>query len=674
MNGIRALFLFKYTDVGCNFIYKKYFFNVEMCAKSVQGKEYVNICRVANIENLIKNRIIKNENTNILTCENLIELNKIISCYSLKIKKKTVYPFLLIKKKNFYLIILLYIDDINSTHTVDVIKNNICKLLYYNFMNDFLNYVESNAIKYNYIFNRNNNEQLYVKKKLQDFTNKLDFYLLSVIPYGRVMGEHTNYFFRNYMEKNMYNQNGDILETNFFMFYNFLFFKSKELNTSNKSLKNINKNRFNNNDGGISGHSIWNQYIDVDESDTNDENSDEDRSKKCDNMGKTNKNGNARESNKSYKTNQLNKDNNTVNVELIKKNENEIFLEQKKYNNILYINSKPNFTVNENYSFVDGIKKHDFFKLLFKFLTLVKQNKYLTTSIPEKNYYYPLYLIFFYNYSILFETNKKIPIIKTYDQNEHIKISKENIQTYVPIYLHQKNEDIGPYLLIKEELTCFISSVERNNAEIKGEIILKCGNQEYLDVDMTVELDKECCDIYATHFANIKKRNNNLNIKFSCTHEISKIVTYYYKNMICPFVGTYNFKKINEKQSEICVTLKRNYKIPNIKIGKKSNDYFFLKLPFPTEVVNSNLKCDIGKIEFDNKKEIKWLLNDFTKEQAILSGLIEFSNMEQFPGQLAGYINIFCKSNYSKTKITHINKKVVPNYYFQSKQIKIISS
>ncbi|SBT71754.1 conserved Plasmodium protein, unknown function [Plasmodium malariae] len=582
MHGIRALFLFKSTDFNYDLVYQKHFINVEICAKNVQDSNYVNVLNMKNVETIIKNQIINKRNEDVGAHETFLELNRTISCYNIRVKNKIVHPFLLVKREKFILVTLLIIDDLNCTEDITIIENNTTKLLYYNFMNDFLNFVETNIGRYNHsiITTTTSYNTVYNKIELQKFTNCLDSYIICVIPYGRLNKENCS--FLNYIKKDMY-KCGDILESNFFIFYNFLFLINKD-----NTIMGKNKSA-----------DFGSNFVGLNEED-----------EEHVELGSCNEPG----------------ENNEYN-ECCSGEHPVSYTTRKKHNDILYVNSKPPFVVYKNDTFMNSKVKCNFFNLLLRFFILIKHIKKLNTLQFSKNYYYPFYLLFFYNYSIFFEKNKKIPIINKYDQNENIKISKQNIQTYVPVYLHEKNKDNRLHLLIKEELTCFITDYQNQCAEIKGDIILKCDDDKYVDLDMTIELDSECCDVYVADFVNMRKRHKTVNIQLSSKYASSRILTYFYKNMTCPFIGFYKFKKINEKQVEINVTLKWSDEIPCIKIEKKSNEYLFLRLPFLSEIVHHNLKWNLGKVKFESKKEVKWMLDDLTREShANLSGTIEFND------------------------------------------------
>ncbi|CRH00543.1 conserved Plasmodium protein, unknown function [Plasmodium relictum] len=564
MSGIRAIFLFKSKDNNYDLIYQKHFFNIEICVKSIQELNYINIFKIKNIGELIKEQIINKRNENEYSHKKYIELNKTVSCYSIRVKNKMLYPFLFMKKKSFILVTLLHIDDLNNNNNISIIKNNTEKLFYYNFMREFLNYIETNFLR-NKSFSNVNDSGLYNNLMLRKFTKILDIYISYTIPYGRFTGN--NSFFLNYLRKDIY-KSEDILQSNFFIFYNFLF-----LMNNDTTILNENK------------------------SDT-------------------------------LKSKSINERNEYNESRTLMKNENSNFIE-KKYNNILYVNNKPSFVLYKNDLISNDLLKYNFRNLLFTFFTLLNQNKILNLQISKN--YYSLFLLFFYNYSIIFEKNKKIPIINKFDQNENIKISKENIQTYIPFYLHEKNKHDIPIIIIKEELNCFITNFENENAEIKGEIILKSDEEKYLDIDMMIQLDNNCYDIYVTDLATVEKIDHNLKIKFSSKYPSHRVLTYYYRNLLCPIIGCYKVRSVNEKQVEVNVILQWNDKIPYIKTQKKSNEYFFLRLPFPYEIINHNLKCDLGKIKCEKKKEIKWILNDFTSEFPVkLSGTVEFNRNGNF--------------------------------------------
>lgn len=76
-----------------------------------------------------------------------------------------------------------------------------------------------------------------------------------------------------------------------------------------------------------------------------------------------------------------------------------------------------------------------FFKLLQNFFNIVNKKNDLNDQ-NTTNYFYSLYLLFFYNYSINFEKNKKI-LINKLEKYEHSKNNKENIQIYTPIYTYE---------------------------------------------------------------------------------------------------------------------------------------------------------------------------------------------------------------------------------------------
>ncbi|SBT73624.1 conserved Plasmodium protein, unknown function [Plasmodium ovale] len=547
MNGIRGLFLFKLVDDDYTLVYKKHFTNVEVCAKFVQEAHYVNVFKEKNIEDIIKSQIINKRNENVCNYKEFIELNKTLSCYTLKVKNKIVYPFFFVRRNSFILLTLLLMDDLGSNNDMTIIRGNTNKLLYYNFMHNMLSYIESDANRHlNFVTKKN--VTLRSKRMVQKFTNVLDSYIMSVIPYGRFLKESTPFF--NYMQRDMY-KSGDILDTNFFMFYNFLSLRGRDSAVMGKTggdlVAQCDMEKAGNGDECGSGDSI-------------DERSDERSGDDCSGDGHMTRNF-VRE-------------------------------EKKNRNDVLYVNSRPHFVLYKKDHILNDKRKHHFFKLLLQFYYLVKCNQSVKVYNSE-NFVYSLYLLFFYNYSLYFEKKKKIPIISKYDSNESIKISQENIQTYLPIYPHERNGDTPQSIFIKEELTCLITTDPNENAEIKGEIIMNCSEEKYVDVDMEIELDRNCCDIYVADFANIEKKDKTLKIRYSCKCPSSRVLTYYYRHVACPLFGFYKFRRVNEKQVEINVTLQRNDKMPSIKIEKKTNEYFFLRLPFPGEIASHSLRCNM---------------------------------------------------------------------------------
>ncbi|VEV57248.1 conserved Plasmodium protein, unknown function [Plasmodium vinckei vinckei] len=641
-NGIRALYLFNSSATGSNLIYTKIFLNIEVCARSLQNVDYVNILKLKNVEYLIKSQIVDKENDEIWEYDNFLDLNKTISCHKIHIKNKILYPFLLKKKGKFIVVILLLIDHTNNkTTNICVIKNNSIKLFYYNFINDLLNYIKNITIKYDQHFYKNNN---YIIHKLK---NKLDYYIANIIPYGRVV--NLNNFF-NYMKTDMY-KSEDILDNNMSIFYDYLYL------TNNKNLI-INENKLND---------IKNYFI---RKDTN--NIYGKKNIKIDNPRSTNFVPNLRDITQYVytSTNLQDKTSKEEIVDIDKPNSEQSHnLLSKISNNVLYINTKPPFVNYKNVMLIDEETKYNFFKLLQNFFNIINKKNNLTDK-NRPNHFYSLYLFFFYNYSIYFEKNKKI-LINKLEAHEHSKNNKENIQIYTPIYLYEKNAHTTPFITIKEEITCFITTSQNNDTKIKGEIILKHEEEKFLDINMVVELNSEDCDIYAANFAILEKRGKSLKIQYPCKHPTSNIITYYYKNL----PSSYKTKLLNEKNLEINITLQRNNHWAYSQMKQKGDEYLFFRLPFPFDIIDHTLKCNFGKIHFDNKKEIKWIFPNFARESpAVLNGTIQASYTEKMLKQLAGEIHIFFKSNYSKTKIVHANTQFSADYILQSKNLIMLSS
>ncbi|VTZ69112.1 conserved Plasmodium protein, unknown function [Plasmodium chabaudi chabaudi] len=644
-NGIRALYLFNSSTTGPNLIYTKTFLNIEVCARSLQNVDYINILKLKNIEHLIKSQIIDKENENIWTYDNFLELNKTISCYKIHIKNKILYPFLLGKKRKFIVVILLLIDNTNNKTNIGVIKNNSIKLFYYNFINDLLNYVKNITIKYDHHFCTNDS---YIIHKLK---SKLDYYIANTIPYGRVI--NLNNFF-NYMKTDMY-KSEDILDNNISIFYDYLYL------TNNKNLI-INENKLND---------IKNYFIRKDSN-----NIDAKKNIKIDNPSPTSFVPKLRDITQYVytSTNLQDKNNKEEIVNINKQNgEQSHNLLSNISNNVLYINTKPPFVNYKNVVLIDDETKYNFFKLLQNFFNTINKKNDLSDN-NRINYFYSLYLFFFYNYSIYFEKNKKI-LINKLETHEHSKNNKENIQIYTPIYLYERNARTTPFITIKEEITCFITSSQNNDTKIKGDIILKHEEDKCLNINMVVELNSEDCDIYAGNFAILEKRGKSLKIKYPCKHPNNNIITYYYKNLPSPFCGSYKTKMLNEKSLEINITLQRNNHLAYSQMKQKGDEYLFFRLPFPFDIIDHTLKCNFGKIQFDNKKEIKWIFPNFARESpAVLNGTIQASYTEKMLKQLAGEIHIFFKSNYSKTKIVHANTQFSADYILQSKNLIMLSS
>ncbi|CAD2108330.1 conserved Plasmodium protein, unknown function [Plasmodium vinckei] len=646
-NGIRALYLFNSSATGSNLIYTKIFLNIEVCARSLQNVDYVNILKLKNVEYLIKSQVIDKENEDIWEYDNFLELNKTISCYKIHIKNKILYPFLLGKKGKFTVVILLLIDNTYNKTNICVIKNNSIKLFYYNFINDLLNYVKNVTIKYDHHFYKNNNDN-YIIHKLK---NKLDYYIANTIPYGRVI--NLNNFF-NYMKTDMY-KSEDILDNNMSIFYDYLYL------TNNKNLI-INENKLND---------IKNYFIRKDNN-----NIDGKKNIKIDNSRSTNFVPKLRDITQYVYTSTNLQDKNSKEeiADIDKRNgEQSHNLLSKISNNVLYINTKPPFVNYNNVAFIDDETKYNFFKLLQNFFNIINKKNDLSDK-NRTNYFYSLYLFFFYNYSIYFEKNKKI-LINKLEAHEYSKNNKENIQIYTPIYLYEKNVHTTPFITIKEEITCFITSSQNNDTKIKGEIILKHEEDKCLDINMVVELNSEDCDIYAGNFAILEKGGKSLKIQYPCKHPSNNIITYYYKNLPSPFFGLYKTKMLNEKSLEINITLQRNNHLAYSQMKQKGDEYLFFRLPFPFDIIDHTLKCNFGKIQFDNKKEIKWIFPNFARESpAVLNGTIQASYTEKMLKQLAGEIHIFFKSNYSKTKIVHVNTQFSADYILQSKNLIMLSS
>ncbi|ETB56841.1 hypothetical protein YYC_05210 [Plasmodium yoelii 17X] len=642
-NGVRALYVYNSSPNSSNLIYTKTFVNIEVYARSLQNADYINVLKIKNIEYLIKSQIIDKENEEKWVYDNFLELNKTISCYKIHIKNKILYPFLLGKKGNFIVIILLFIDN-NDDNNICIIKNNSIKLFYYNFINDLLNYIKNIMIKYDQYFCKNNN--IYIIHKLK---NKLDYYIANTIPYGRVVNK--NYFF-NYMKRDMY-KSENILDSNVSIFYDYLYL------TNNKNLI-INENKLND---------IKNYFIRKDSNNI-------DEKIKLDNSDSTNFIPKFGEITQYVYTpqNLQNKNNKEKPFDIDNKNhEHSYHILNKMSNNILYTNSKPPFVNYKNIVLIDDETKYIFFKLLQNFFNIINKKNYLNDK-NTTNYFYSLYLLYFYNYSIYFEKNKKI-LINKLEKYEYSKNNKENIQTYTPIYTYEKNTHTISCITIKEELTCFITSSQNNDTKIKGEIILKHQGEKYLDINMVIELDNEDCDIYTDSFSIFEKKGKNLKIQYPCKHPKNKIITYYYKNLPSPFFGSYKTKMLNEKNIEINITLQRNNNFPYIQLKQKTDEYLFFRLPFPFDIINHTLKCNFGKIQFDNKKEIKWTFPNFARESpAILNGTIQINCIEKTLKQLAGEVHIFFKSNYSKTKIVHSNIQFSADYILQSKNLIMLSS
>ncbi|GAW81432.1 conserved Plasmodium protein, unknown function [Plasmodium gonderi] len=681
MNGIRALFLFNSTCGGHNMIYEKRFLNVEMCAKSSQELHYVNMYTLQNVEELLKKQII-NISQDAGSHEKFIELNKTISCYSLEVKNKIVYPFLLIKKGNFSLITLLLMENYNMENPMDVIRNNTNKLLYYNFMNDFLNYIKNNMKKWTTLLMTSNRKIKYDKLVFQKISTILDAYVTSIIPYGKVYGRNNS--FLNYLKGDMY-KTDDIIGSQFFHFYNFLLLIKKEISASasdpvfcvdKKSDVFIDDFRQACSELSECNHD---ELSDVDsESDQlsqgakqSDENRDEQNDKHIDKHAEKHNdmhltNG---QTNHAHRNSNLDETNNSVEIS------QGALRKQIKRNDILYINKKPPFIYQKNGILMNKSIKETFFKLLIKFYATSKSNRIRDTVQFSQNGYYHLYLFFFYNYTTFFEKNKKIDIVNKFDEKENIKISKGNIQTYVPVYVHERNKRKPPQMLISEELTSFITSFENESAEIKGEIILRCDDERYLDVDMMIGLDNHICDIYAADFVQVEKRGKNLKIQLCTKYRSNKILTYYYKSVTCPLIGSYKLKKVNEKFAQIDITLQWNSKTNKIIFDKKITEYFFVRLPIRSEILEHNLKCNLGKLKIENGQELRWILPDFPREFLLsMSGMIELGDTEVATKQLVAEIHVFSKSLYSKTHVLHLSENIIPDHFLLSGKLTLVLS
>ncbi|KJP85582.1 hypothetical protein AK88_04803 [Plasmodium fragile] len=667
MSGIRALCLFASVAEGGEhaLIYEKRFPNVEVCARSVQQTHnYVNFSKLRKVEELLKEQIIKRSLQEVETHSEFVQLNRTICCYSVRVKNKIVCPFLLMRSNSFILIILLLMENVN-TESPQVVEaeNNTNKLLYYNFMKDFLTYVEGKMV--------NRASSLLSPSYRQGSHNKVvvllqkirtigDAYITCTIPFGRLLGGRSSSFI-NYLQGDMYKR-GEVLQSTFFPFYNFLILVNKDsVHQGRKDKPSVcNSSAFQGgSESGLSEGRL--QFTSPSQQSDSDKDS-------------------------TFSSDDLEDENSSMGT--LEKFPCAV-AKGKEKNDVLYINAKPPFVpptegahasaVHTRGIHANGRIRETFLKLLKKFYTLARRDNQGLPLLPP-NAQYHLYLFFLYNYSARLGTHQKISVEKHSTEKESVRISRGNIQTYVPIYVHERSNRSPTHLLIREELTGFVTSLENQTAEVKGEILLQCDDERYLDVDLTLELDDHVVDVYAADFVNMEnrystERGKTLHMRVATKDTNNTVLTYYCSGVPSPLIGCYTLKKVSSKCAQVDVTLQWNRNAPSIRFDKKITEPFFVRLPFDGEIVGHNLKCNLGKIKIEGKQEIKWTLLDLPREsRACLYGTVQLSHLDMGAKQLAAEIHLLSKCAYSKTAVTHVSEEIHREQFFHARGLKLLRS
>ncbi|SPJ08970.1 conserved Plasmodium protein, unknown function [Plasmodium sp. DRC-Itaito] len=88
-------------------------------------------------------------------------------------------------------------------NNVNAINYSVNKLLYYNFMENFLNFIKMSFVRYDTNFLQILYDELFNKLLLQIFTKLFDSYITFIIPYGRYKSDNgKNVFIEEYIEYN----------------------------------------------------------------------------------------------------------------------------------------------------------------------------------------------------------------------------------------------------------------------------------------------------------------------------------------------------------------------------------------------------------------------------------------------------------------------------------------
>ncbi|EUD68247.1 hypothetical protein C922_01266 [Plasmodium inui San Antonio 1] len=638
MSGIRALYLFASAGDGGghSLIYERRFPNVEVCARSVQTHSYVNLPKLRKVEQLLKEQIIKRSFQEVHTHSEFVQLNRTICCYSVRVKNKVVYPFLLMRSSSFIVIVLLLMEDPNNGSPKVEAANNAEKLLYYNFMQDFLTYVEGKMAKRASFllspYGQGNHNKVVLLQKIRTIG---DAYITSTIPFGRFLGRRSSPFI-DYLKGDMYKR-GDILQSTFFPFYNFLMLENRDTVHLGKGPTTVCSSSLV--EGGTECRLSEGRRQFTSPSDQSE----------------------------SYKDSMFSSsdlEDADSSVETVEKLPC-ASVKRKEPNDILYLNGKPPFVPPTEGTCTDRNVKETFFKLLIKFYSLAGRDNLIRGDNPGEpplppNAYYHLYLFFLYNYFSRLGKHQQIAIQNDSAENESVRISRENIHTYVPLYVHERSNRSPTHLFITEELTGFVTNSENRSGNVKGEIILQCDDERYLDVDMTLEPDDHVCDVYAGDFVNVEKRGKSLHIRAATKHTRNTVLTYYCRDVPSPLIGFYTLKRAaSGKCAQVDVGLQWNRNTPSITFEKKIAEPFFVRLPFPGEIVSHTLKCNLGKIKIEGRQEIKWTLLDLPNLAA---------------KQLSAEVHLLSKCAYSKMAVTHVSEEIHPQQFFHTQGLTLLSS
>ncbi|ANQ08605.1 Uncharacterized protein PCOAH_00030400 [Plasmodium coatneyi] len=641
MSGIRALYLFAPVAEGGEhaLIYERHFPNMEVYARCVQTHNYVNVSKLRKVEELLKEQIIRRSFQVVDTHSEFVQLNRTICCYSVRVKNKVVFPFLLMRRNSFLLIVLLLMEGENSESPQVEAANNANKLLYYNFMQDFLTYMEGKMVKRGSClfthYRQGSHNKVVVLQKIRTMG---DAYITSTIPFGRHIRQGSSPFIY-YLEGDMYKR-GDVLQSSFFPFYNFLMLANRD--------KSVHL--------GEDAPTVCSSYLP---------------------QGRVQFTFPSQQSESDKDSIFSNDDLEDANSSMgTLENLPSAFAKRKEANDVLYVNAKPAFVSPTKGTRTNRKTRETFFKLLVKFYTLARRDNLAMGETPlPPNADYHLYLFFLYNYCTRLGKHQQIPIENHFAENESVKISRGNIQTYVPVYVHERSKRAPTHLLIREELTGFVTSLENRSAEVKGEIILQCDDERYLDVDLTLELDDHVCDLYAADFANVEKRGKTLHIQVATKHTSNKVLTYYFRDVPSPLIGSYTLKRASDKCAQVDLALQWNKNAPSISLDKKITEPFFVRLPFHGEIVGHSLKCNLGKIKIEGRQEIKWTLLDLPREsRACLSGTVQMSHTDVGAKQLAAEVHLLSKCSYSKTAVITMSEEIHPEQFFHARGLKLLSS
>eukprot|EP00366_Plasmodium_knowlesi_P002192 XP_002259689.1 hypothetical protein, conserved in Plasmodium species [Plasmodium knowlesi strain H] len=318
------------------------------------------------------------------------------------------------RSNRFILIVLLLMENANSEIPSVEAVNSANKLLYYNFMQDFLTYMEGKMAKRGSCllthYGLGNYNKVVVLQKIGTMG---DAYITSTIPFGRFLGGR-NSPFMDYLDGDMYKK-GDVLQSTFFPFYNFLMLANREKSVHlGKDAPTVSCTYLpqGGSECGLPEGKL--QFTTPSQK----SGSDEDRLLSSDNFEDSNSSGETLE------------------------NLPSAFAKRKEPNDVLYINAKPPFVSLTNGTRTNKKIRETFFKLLVKFYNLISRKNLLRKGIQGEtsnppNEHYHLYLFLLYIYSSLLRKNEQTAIENYCAQNESLRISRGNIQTYVPIYVHE---------------------------------------------------------------------------------------------------------------------------------------------------------------------------------------------------------------------------------------------